>query len=349
MNRFFELKLPSRGTCIVLAMLAISLFGRVDAASAQQPANSAANRPVNVTAELSKSVVQVAEPFGLDVTVTAPAGTRVFFPAVNEQLGDFDIVGHQDVFDIPSTADPNGQRSWTRHFSLESIVTGDREIPPMEIRCVMGETSDSIATRALPIRVVSVLEDRADPTKFRDIKSVVDVELPQQKSNAWIFWTVGGLGAGVLSLATVALVARRKKFLTPSQWATGQLEALRDSPALQTADAESALQEMSDILRGYFELQFEISAPMQTTDEFVKLVEQGQIVDSPTAKRLAELLTMADQAKFAGLQLTQAELQEDIGSALGLIDIVTTKFASAQNHPSPDSPTQPIADMEATQ
>ncbi len=330
----------------MLALALIIVCGGANLATAQQAADANHKSPVEVSADVSKSVVQVAEPFGLDVTVTAPAGTKVFFPTVNSQLGQFDIVEQQDIFDVP-LANAGDQRSWTRHLTLECIVTGELQIPPMEIQFTRDETTDLISTKALPIRVVSVLEDRADPTKFRDIKSVVDVEVPKQKSNAWMFWTLGGLGAGALSLATVVLVTRRKKYLTPSQWAISELEPLQNSPALQDADAESVLQDVSTILRDYLELQFEISAPAQTTQEFLKFAEHSQIVDLPTAKRFADLFSMADQAKFAGLQLTTPELQQVVESAIALVESVTTEIAAGQEDKSQDNHSQPSHDAEA--
>lgn len=359
MNRIVEQKLHRCKASIrlsrvshYLAMFAMTLAivsGGAAVAHGQQIVDSTTTRPVDVKAVVSKSVVQVAEPFGLDVTVTVPAGTKVFFPTVNSQLGDFDVDEHQDMFDVPSATGSGGQRSWTRHYSLESIVTGDLEIPPIEIPFTRGQTTGSVTTKALPMRVVSVLEDRADPTKFRDIKSVVDVDVPTPSSNGWIFWTLGGMGAGVLSLAAIALVARRKKYLTPSQWAVGELEALKSSPALQADNAEPVLREMSNILRGYFEMQFEISAPAQTTEEFFQFVEQKQFVDLKLLEQIAELLSMADQAKFAGLQLTQTELHEVIDSAIGLIDSFTPETMGAKDDESQASPSQPSNNPETPQ
>ncbi len=142
----------------------------------------------------STDSVQVAEPFTLDVTVTAPVGAKVTFPAIADKIGDFDVRDSQDVFDVPA----DDARTWTRHLTLESITTGDLQIPPIDVQVNEGGKATLVPSQPVTIRVASVLEDRSDPTKYRDIQSVVDVDVPVVRSNTWVWWTLGG-AAGVTS------------------------------------------------------------------------------------------------------------------------------------------------------
>ena len=139
---------------------------------------------------------------------------------------------------FPPPLRPN-ERTWTRQMTLESIVTGDLQIPAMEIQVADGTNSRIIKSNAIPVRVISVLEDRADPTQFRDIHSVVDVDVPPQKSDGWFWWAAGGLGLLTFGSAAIAVVARRKTWLTPSEWALRELESLHQSEAMQGGDSET--------------------------------------------------------------------------------------------------------------
>lgn len=311
------------------ALILLGYFAGLIASADAQSTQKTASRPAQVTANASKSMVRVAEPFQLELQVTAPSNAKVFFPAVSEQLGAFDVADHQDILDVP-VADSNALRSWTRRMTLESINTGELEIPSIEIQVRNDSTADSIKSAAIPVRVVSVLEGRADPTQFRDIRSVVDVAVPPSTSHAWVWWVVGGSGTATLALAYFVLFAKRKKHLTPALWARAKLDDLLHSVDTRCGDTEPVLREMSTILREYLQLQFEISAPVQTTQQFLQLVEKGRFLDSDAATKFGKLLMEADQAKFAGLQLTPQKLEEAIETACAVVDATANHTAQVQ-------------------
>ncbi|MEJ7590382.1 MAG: BatD family protein [Planctomycetaceae bacterium] len=272
-----------------------------------------------VTSNVSSSTMQVAEPLTLELTVTASVGSQVDFPSVGKSLGDFDVTDQTDRADVPS-ADNGNQRVWTRRLTLESIVTGDLEIPELEILVRNSVGSQTLKSAAIPVRVTSVLEDRADPTQFRDIQSVVDVTVPQPASRAWFWWTLGGLGGTAAASLLFAAVAKRKTWMTPKAWAIRELDELRNSDAMKSTDSETVTENLTTILRDYLELQFGIAAPVQTTTELLQVVETGRYMSPETTKGFGELLEHSDLARFAGLQLTHAELSKAIDDAQRLIE-----------------------------
>ena len=149
------------------------------------------------------------------------------FPAIGKSLGSFDVTDQVDRADVPSPNDVN-QRIWTRRLTLESIVTGDIEIPSLEIQVRQNTGSQTLKSEAIPIRVTSVLEDRADPMKFRDIQSVVDVSVPQPAvTHAWLWWTLGGFGGLTAAALMLVAVAKRRTWMTPDVWAIRELDQLR--------------------------------------------------------------------------------------------------------------------------
>ncbi|MCA9134232.1 MAG: hypothetical protein KDA45_13785, partial [Planctomycetales bacterium] len=195
------------------------------ATASSSPSESTTGAEARLNASLSADSVQVAQPFDLELQVTAPAGAKVVFPAASGQLGEFQVLDHQDVFDIP--LDIRGYRSWTRRYTLESIFSGELTIPALEVLVVGPGGRQTLRSTALPLRVASVLEGQSDPTKFRDIQSVVDVAVPPTESPNWsqkkfLGWALLGGGA-LLAIAAVALVARKRRYLTPRDWALQQL------------------------------------------------------------------------------------------------------------------------------
>ncbi len=294
-----------------------AVFALVIAAVGLSQAN--ASETASVVANVSTSTVRVAEPFSLELAVTVPVGTKVAFPATGKQLAEFDVVDSQDFFDIP-VADRLDRRTWTRRMTLESIVTGDLSIPEIEIQVSDQLDSQSIHTKPIKVQVVSVLEDRGDPTKFRDIQSVVDVALPTTHSNAWAWWTMSGvLGLSLLGAVGMA-VSRRDKWVTAKQWAMQELEGLETSIDAQTIDSESAALQLSKVVRDYLLLQFSIPQSGHTSQELVRMIEESGQVDPEITNQLVHLFALADKAKFAGLQLTEAGLKSAINDSRKLVE-----------------------------
>jgi len=288
-----------------------------------------------VSASASASQVQVAEPLTVELRVTAPAGTKVSLPAIGSQLGQFDIVDQRDVLEIPSEDSPD-ERVWTRHLTLESIVTGDLQIPAMEIQAVKGSNSQTVRSKSIPVRVLSVLEGRADPTQFRDIHPVVDVRVPPQTSYAWVWWTAGGLGILALGIAAIAVVVRRRNGLTPERWALHELNALQDSMSMRKGNSEQVSLRLTSILRNFLELQMEVPAPAQTTEELLEQMTSQQILDLELAARFGKWFQAADLTKFAGWQLSTNELSDAVVEARELV-IQTAREMESQSRTSAPS------------
>jgi hypothetical protein len=263
------------------------------------------------TVTASNNTVQVAEPLQLELKITAPEGTKVSFPVVGEQLGEWDVTGHNDSLDIPS----QDQRVWVRRLTIETIQTGEIEIPAIEIRWIANGSdigsAQSLASKPLVVRIASVLEDRADFTKFRDIRSVVDVPVPEKKDAA--SWTqiaslIGSVFAcGALAYAFVAVRRRRPK-ITAREWAIHELETLTASDSFKSGESEVVLFTLANILRGYINFEFGVSAPMQTTEELLAQVAAVRSISDESSQRIHEVLMTADQTKFAGLELSKDRL-----------------------------------------
>ena len=281
-----------------------------------------------ISATASTNKLQIAEPFTVDFKITAPAGTRIKLPPIGKQFGGFDVIDHQDTVDIPSNENAD-DRVWSRRLTLESIETGETEVPALEVRA----NSQTIASRPIPIDVISILEGQADPTQIRDIQSVVDIDVPQPRSNNWVWWLAGGCGLFALAAASVFAVTKRKTWITPSQWALTELEGLSKTKAAQNGDSETVSLRLSEVLRGYLELQFEVSAPLKTTNELLSDVESKQLLDPKLAKQFADIFQLSDLSKFAGVQLPPTKLASAIEKSKALVTEASGRSSIAQTQP----------------
>lgn len=313
-RRTFEWRTINHNSARVLLRVIASTFFWI-AISGRVHANLNAS---TVTASTSLSTVRVAEPFIVEYTVTAPAGSRVDFPSISVSLGNFDVTEETTLADIPVSNDIS-LRTWTRSLTLESIVSGNFEIPSLEIRVRRGDETKILKTEPIPVQVASVLEDRTDPTNFRDIHSVVDIQIPEVPSQAWLWWTLCVTAGGIAACALVLTIRKRKAWLTPKAWAIRELDQIRTSPAMLSADCELVMQNLALVLKDYLELQFEFSAPVQTTCELMQVITSESLMGESVARGFQRLFENCDMVQFAGVHLSPEELKQAVDEAEKLI------------------------------
>jgi hypothetical protein len=267
--------------------------------------------------------VRVAEPIQLVVEVEAPRGARIELPAKADRLGDFEVRHSERTIDIPSATQAD-KRSWILRMTLESLKTGELTIPPLDVHYTTEATESTfktLSTSPISVRITSVLENRADPTRFRDIKQTVDVPVPETISRRWIAWTCGGVAAAVAaSLLILAVVKRGRRGTTPTAWALANIEELEQVDVSQTAGVEALFNEVVDIVREFFELEFNVPTLPRTTREF--LAEASGEVGLPevASKRLTWLASVADEIKFARLGVGEEHLKHAFAQAKAFVN-----------------------------
>lgn len=278
--------------------------------------------PVKLSVSVDRPVAQVAEPIQLVVEVDAPRGTRIEMPRLAGQLGDFEVRGSNRATDIPA-ANNSDVRHWVLQTTLETIKTGELTIPPLDVHYATdadATTFKTIRSQPIPVRITSVLEHRADPTKFHDIKDTVDVVVPELHSYAWLGWTAAGVGAAAGLAFLVMVVARRKRGPSPAEWALAAIEDLEQLHVDNAADAEATYNELVDIVREFFEFEFDVPTLSQTTREFLAQAASEVGLGEASRKRLASLASLADEIKFAQLGVGQQQVRQACDEARAFVN-----------------------------
>ncbi len=125
------------------------------------------------------------------------------------------------------------------------------------------------------------------------------------------------------------VVSRRGKWVTPKEWALQELDELETTVDSTTASSEAITSELSKIVRDYLLLQLgdpgigTHAAGIGATDR-VEQTNRHEITN-----RLSELFTLADKAKFAGLQLSKAGLKSAIGDSRELVQRIADDAETA--------------------
>ena len=135
-----------------------------------------------------------------------------------------------------------------------------------------------------------------------------------------------GWAALPLALAGLSLIgvyylrrARRQPALPPGQWALRELDRAGSMPLASQADIEQFHTSLSDVMRKYMELRFQLPAPEQTTAEFVLEMQKSPNLKPEHREALRWLLERCDLVKFARVTPPLEECQQTLGTARMLV------------------------------
>ncbi len=272
---------------------------------------------VNVVATVDRNQVQIADPFELTIRASAPNETTISFPEFDKQIGAFDIV---KVGQITKSADESDsdQQQWSQTFVLETIDSGEFEIPSIEVSVTDAAGSRILRTDPVTVSVASVVETNADLAKFNDIAGLFDVEEPQPTSSNLIWIVAAGVAIAALGLCGLLIAKRPAASETSTVWALGNLDR-----------AGGDFAQVESILRGFLEEKLELPAASLPAASLIGALE-SQRVDAKQIVGVKEILSVSERVKFGGLELSEqqsARLNESARTLieqLGATDLATS-------------------------
>jgi hypothetical protein len=199
----------------------------------------------------------------------------------------------------------------------ESTVT----LPPLRHREKSRATGwETITWQPISVHVVTaVLQTSLE--ELRDVAPPEDLPNEYQSGN-WIGW----LALGAVILITVPAVfwlklklRRRPPPIPPLQWALAELDRVDVSGFLQAAQEDRLGTLISEIVRRYLDLRFQLGASSRTTDEFLAAHSSDGPLSIDHQRVIRELLDHCDLIKFARRPLSLEEGQGLLDQARWLI------------------------------
>ncbi|MFG0266283.1 MAG: hypothetical protein ACF8AM_14220 [Rhodopirellula sp. JB055] len=296
------------------------LFSVVVATSANADAvvQRHSDGPIAFSLRVSDSETLVAEPLELELEVVVPGDLQVVLPEFNETLGDWEITAKEIREDLPhaSSADTGSRRWWVR-LTLESLQTGEVEIPSVEMQTlprqsenrseqvgIDWENAGSLATEAVAIEVRSVLAESADPMKPEPIAGAMELPVQETASDSWLPVAVVGLLGVLIAGAVVLLRVRSRRGISDADWAQRRLADLRTQWQKQRLSADDCSRQLSSIFRDWIGSMMGRESAVTSEDALGWLQE----TDPTVSENLRAMLTRADEVAFAGISASSAEL-----------------------------------------
>lgn len=317
--------MPGFGSIVLLFVFASSLLMSVacdqhatQATTTSRPEESTAVRreaeagPVRMTVEVDRAKATVPEQIRLILTVVSEKGVQVELPEIAGTLGDFSV---EDVVDDEPERDKYSEMR-CRVVRLGAVLPGSCTIPSLSVTFVDPREkadgsnepyADQVATEPI---AVTVLGGPAD------IKGPVMVPLP------WQYRLLGLIACAVLAMVVVALLARwwvrrartqralrvEQKRLLPHEWAMSELDKLAAEGLIDRGLVREFYYRINTLLRRYIELRFDLMAGEQTSEEFIRSLQDGARFDERHKQVLRRFVAACDPVKYARQQPSPDEI-----------------------------------------
>jgi|GEM_PF-825635 len=217
---------------------------------------------------------------------------------------------------------PGSRIRWQQTFVLDPVKAGDLmvTIEPLKYRETTGDVWEETAWKAIPVHVgTEVLQ--------ADVQELRDATPPEQLPSlpVWrvpVAWAALPLALAGLGLAVAYCLrrARRQPPLPPDQWALRELERISGLPLNSQTEMEQFHLELSDVVRKFMALRFQLPAPEQTTAEFVIEMQKTAHLQREQQQTLRGLLEHCDLVKFARLMPSAGEAQQVLATARTLVE-----------------------------
>jgi len=273
---------------------------------------TATEGPVTLTLTVRPAEPAFNERAELVIEVIADEGVTV-------ELGDYErsdsLAEHQYEYRVTpvdrkvSAPTDDGKLKWTYRYAVEFFLPGPYEFPPAVVSFVDSREASDSATPAQAhelktesLKIVARDTRPLTPEELKTITALPPVELSEPWSRWW--WAAPPLLATLVTLL-VALVRRsrrRPQVVVPipaHEWAKRQIAALVSEDLVRKGKVQAFYYRISDIVRGYVERRFGVSAPEMTTEEFLAAAaSDGHFGERNTAE-INEFLNACDLVKYA--------------------------------------------------
>jgi hypothetical protein len=236
----------------------------------------------------------------------------------------------------PALAEPASSRArWSQTVRLAPSQKDDvpLQVAPLRVRPTPSAEWTELTWKPIPVRVTSEVA-RVDLAELRPAPP--PEELPPVPP--WYRpFLIAGLGLVSFSLLLVGWRRRRRRrrpeaSITPEQWALQELHRIEEQePAEDAAERFHTL--VSDVVRRYLELRFDLPASRRTTAEFLTEMRQAPALSAEQQAILRRFLERCDLAKFAPVRLSPAECREASAMARGFVEGYTAPARNGEPRP----------------
>jgi hypothetical protein len=303
-----KLRLSHPHMMLTLAVAAAILAGcGKPAGKAPAPTGSTAIRTeelasgrIGLMLAAEPATVRLDRPLFITLSLTAPDGVAVEWPALDDRFEGFDLSGSYEA----GVRAEGGRTTRDWRLRLTPKAAAEYRLKPMAV--TYRETNNPAAApgwiRTRP--VVFAVEALPAASGMAPIAGPLTI-LPTAREIGLVLLLLllaAAAVAGLVCLARKLLRARRLRQMSPRQRALLELEELASKHLVEAGLIKAFYFELTLVVRRYIERGHGIRAPEQTTEEFLVSAGADPRFPRESLQRLQTFLTAADYVKFANFQ-----------------------------------------------
>lgn len=262
------------------------------------------NTSAELTLQIDRDGVRVAEPVTLRVQVEVRKGTSVQSPDFEASLSSWTLVEQSSASDLPATK--TGRRVWEWTVVIESYEPGPNTIPALTFALAGADLSAvesgerQLITEPIEINIVSVLQPNDQPTVPRQIKGPADV--PSEEASESSSFLIIALLVIAMASALVGVFLYRRSSIDPVTFAEQKVTAIETAYHDHPTAAVESYAQLNTTIRELIQSQWAIPATSATSQELLNWLNERFSEGGPVAESLPllkEFLETVDQARFA--------------------------------------------------
>ena len=217
---------------------------------------------------------------------------------------------------------------------MEPFLSGDYKIPPVKVlfweKNRKQDKVYNISSKEILIKVNSILKEKSEKLTIKDITLPI---APARKAD-WLVYVFSIWGGIVLIICIIAYWQYRKnakEYIAPKipahEIAFEKIRILLEEKLIENKQIKLFYNKISNILRHYIEDRFNLSAPEQTTEEFLRDLESSNVLNKEYKLILKEFLSHCDLVKFAKHEPSNEKIQKTFDTCKNFIS--TTKIVGS--------------------
>lgn len=270
------------------------------------PAVIAANaQRIKATASIDSTNILLGDQVKLFLEIDHPKNVDIQFPQVPDTiLEKIEVLNRSDIDTFEH--DDESFHKQIQSYLITSFDSGTYRIPPYWFKLDIDGRLDSIPSNGVTLRVHSIpIDTTRGPT---DIKMPYDAPLTLKEVTPYI---LGIILIGAILFFILYSIKRKKQnkpiFTLPKKpkepahvIALRELDRIKSEKLWQKGKTKQFYSEVTETLREYIEVRFEIPAMEQTSDETIESFRaRPGLLKDKTFENLSQILKLADLVKFA--------------------------------------------------
>lgn len=260
---------------------------------------------VTVKASIDSTRMLIGDQLKLILEIEKPKDLDIQFPQVPDTFSShIEVVKRLPVDTLK--LDNKNREKLSQGFLISSFDSGMHQIPPFYFKLKYNKLKDSVATKALMFKVLTMKIDTAKGPV--DIKRPYGAPVTLKEVTPYILGII--LIAAIVFFIfyyirwkkkNVPLFSKPEKPAEPPHIiALRELDRIKAQKLWQQEKIKQYYSEVADTIRAYIERRFDIPAMEQTSTETIGIFKQNkELVDPTSLNQVQHILSLADLVKFA--------------------------------------------------